>query len=283
MNRYIPFFYGSTSFFFKEKLHNIQRDVDYIYNNSFKELVDDIQKNTLKNKDYYLLSSNGDIALFNSSQLSSTDCVKAHEVNPINIYCGIYKRSSYSFGDDKEIIISINNAVLDLFFNQISIPDTTSKFRRLKNEITEKKIKASIAHELAHWVDDSIYKVFKKIVGDEKNLSKQRELLKLGTDLIDTTYFEIQAQIHGVAQIKNSFTKDEWDNFSVKDLFELYPPLADVIEIVYTKHDKQIALIWVRALLKRLNRERLLGKNMLTIFDIDELLESCLKPNIIYD
>lgn len=283
MERYIPFFSDFNVYSLKEKLHDIRQDVDFIYNNSFKELVDDIANDQLRDIEDYCLSNSTDIRIFKSSQLKTKDCRKANEITPISIYCGIYDSSFYSFGKEKEIKISINSDALDYFINKINIPNTKSFFRRLKNQVNENRMKASIAHELTHWIDDSIYKLFYNIVGDEIDPSKRDELLSFRSGLMDTTYYEIQAQIHGVQEIKNSYSIEEWNKLSVNDLFELYPPLADVIDKVYRSFNKEIAHSWIKAFLKRLNREHLLGKNMTKTLDIDRLFESCLRTNAIYD
>lgn len=283
MERYISYFYDSDFYFFKEKLYNIKKDVEFIYENSFKQIIDDLNNNNLKPKEQYIKAPNGDITIFKSSKLKSKYCVRANKVNPVNIYCGLYGSSSYGFGSEKEIIISLNENVFNLFFNIKHIPDGNSKLRRLKSEMTENKIKSSIAHELAHWIDDSIYKLFSNILHDEKDPIKQKKLLSFGTDILDTTYYEIQAQIHAIAQLKKKYSKKEWDLFTLNNLFEMYPPLANVIDVVYKKNNKELAVIWLKALLKRLNREKLLGANMVNSLDIEELFKECLKPNVIYN
>lgn len=281
MKRYVSYFYDSDFYFFKEKLYNIEKDVEFIYNNSFKKIIDDLSSNNLKPKEHYMKASNGDIAIFKSSQLKSKDCMKAHKANPVDICCGLYAQSSYGFGSEKEIIISLNQNTFNIFFANKYIPDGNSKLRRLKNEMTEDKIKASISHELAHWIDDSIYKLFANILHGEKDPIKQKELLSFGTDILDTTYYEIQAQIHAIAQLKKKYSKEKWDSLTLNNLFELYPPLADVIDKVYKKNNKELAIIWLKALLKRLNREKLLGVNMIKPLDINALFKECLKSNIV--
>jgi hypothetical protein len=281
MKRYVSYFYDSDFYFFKEKLYNIEKDVEFIYNNSFKKIIDDLISNNLKPKEHYMKASNGDIAIFKSSQLKSKDCMKAHKANPVDICCGLYGQSSYGFGSEKEIIISLNQDIFNIFFANKYIPDGNSKLRRLKNEMTEDKIKASISHELAHWIDDSIYKLFNNILHGEKDPIKQRELLSFGTDILDTTYYEIQAQIHAIAQLKKKHSKEKWDSFTLNNLFEIYPPLADVIDKVYKKNNKELAVIWLKALLKRLNREKLLGTNMVKPLNINDLFKECLKSSIV--
>ncbi len=63
--------------------------------------------------------------------------------------------------------------------------------------------------------------------------------------------------------------------------FEIYPPLADVIDKVYKKNNKDLAVIWLKALLKRLNREKLLGINMVKPLNINDLFKECLKSSVV--
>jgi hypothetical protein len=276
MERYIPYFHPNMHIL-QEKLYIIKMDVDYIYNIAFKEFIDDLNSNSLKELPYYM-NPNGDFAYISSNELKCNECVEANKVNPSDIYCGCYAASYYNFSKGGEIMLSLNFNVVKMIYNQIKIPLSTSKFRRLVNELSEKKIKATIAHELSHWLDESLYQVFSKLLGDEKDDEKVRKLLALKGNYADITYYEIQAQIHGVAQIKNKYKKEDWDKLTMNELFELYPPLADVIELLYKKNDEDIARIWLKGIIKRLHREHLLGKNMIKSLDIKKLLDECYHP-----
>lgn len=282
MEKYIRYFSDLNIFSLKEKLYNIRQDVDFIYNNSFKEIVDDIANNNLKDLSEYCLPNSKDIKIFKSSQLKAKDCKKAHEIIPIDIYCGLYDSSYYNFTKEKKVVVSINQGALDHFVQKINIPDTRSYFRRLKNQVNEDRMKASIAHELTHWIDDSLYQLFHHIVGDETDPKKRDNRLTFRTGLMDTTYYEIQAQIHGIQEIKKAYSSEKWNKLSINDLFELYPPLTDVIDKVRREFNKEIAYSWIRAILKRLDRENLLGKNMMKTLDINKLFEFCIKTDRVY-
>ena len=71
--------------FIKEKTYNIGKDVDMIYNKYFKKRIDKITKG-----EYNFPRGEMTYGTFNSSELKTKDCQKAHEINPVDIYCGIF-------------------------------------------------------------------------------------------------------------------------------------------------------------------------------------------------
>jgi len=75
------------------------------------------------------------------------------------------------------------------------------------------------------------------------------------------TYFEIDAIIHGIKAVKSKVGGKKWDTLTFKQVGELYTSLWSVItKLEYYGPD--VAKIYKKAILKRMHREKLLGKNM---------------------
>jgi len=147
-----------------------------------------------------------------------------------------------------------------------------SDYELFLNEITEHKLKATIAHELSHWISDSLYNSqIKKTINLAIKLDKHiKEVLRV--EDVNMSYFEIDAQIHGIKQIKRKKNK-YWDTYTLTDLFFMYPPLRATTTVLYNKYSKEVLDIWLKNLITRMNRENLLGKNMKKFPSIEELTE----------
>lgn len=270
MEKYVRFFEPQVNYKLLETLYSIQKDVDYIYDVCFSSFVDDYNNNRLKDLDRYIISHDNDFNFLSSYDLKTSLCKKANETNPISIFCGIYKSGSFfDFGVNR-LQITLNIDVIKFIYdNHISgkkdlesrINIKKAKFRMMAGEISITKIKATIAHELAHWIDESRYSVMSKIVDGEKDPEKRKQLLSLGYEDVDMTYFEIQAQIHGIKQLKSRHRK-YWDTYPLEKVFELYPVLYTIANKLDVRYGTDTLKIWIHFLVRRMNREKLLGKNM---------------------
>jgi hypothetical protein len=87
------------------------------------------------------------------------------------------------------------------------------------------------------------------------------------------TYFEIDAQIHGIKQLKQS-KKKEWDSRSLEDVILQYSLLKRIVDDIYGNYNKDILNIWLKDLVKRMHRENLLGKNMKLPIDLRRITEN---------
>ena len=131
----------------------------------------------------------------------------------------------------------------------------------IKYEITEERIKSAISHELSHCISDSLYnnhigRILKR--ADELN---NADIVKMGKKNVNMTYFEIDAQIHAIKELKRKH-KMKWDRLLLIDIFEMYTSLYFIASTLYKNYGQDILDIWQKMLLKRMIREKLLGKNM---------------------
>ncbi|WWT39344.1 hypothetical protein [Microcystis phage Mel-JY01] len=271
-----------------ERLYTVSRDVDTIYKlgkfESFiKSLYDrDKQRHEkLKSSNpneripkYYLPEypyqdtlGGTTFKYFSSEELKSKDCIMAHNLNPINIRCGIYRDGSYYDAVNKIIQISINYSALRHLYSSETIEDAISRLplQRQKKvfpkEFTPERIKATISHELSHWIDDSIHNNFINNLLINKQKFGYDWMQMLGVKNVNMTYFEIQGQIHGIKEARRKHLK-KWDTMTLADLFNIYPSLDNIHEKLSDMHGYEISKLWQTNLVRRMAREGLLGKNM---------------------
>jgi len=280
MKRYKSFIADSESDFLSPILENtfdINKDVDYLYNLFFKEFVNDFNNKKI-NLSYFILL---DKIKVKSSILETEDAKKAHEINPIMII----RNLSYGAGYDSlksNINLSLNKKTILLFikykYDLELIKDnlSISNFKSIIQEITEHRIKSMISHELSHWISDSLYNSHLTSLALLAKQNKNPELMKLDKENINLTYFEIDAQIHGIKNLKRQF-KDEWDLMTLEDVFFYYNNLKNTAQDVWYNYGKETLEIWEKNLLKRMQREGLLGKKMNHFVNIETLTEDLYK------
>jgi len=259
-----------TEYPLDEKTYRISRDVDFIYNKAFKHFIDNFNKQDYKGK--------LETKTLSSSMFTSPQGIEGSIKNPVIIVCGgIESGSSYN-PFRKQITISINTQAEDLIasynFDYVKIAGVLSskKYASILNEITEPRIKSTIYHELSHWLNDTF---------NNSNIEKQlvKGLTRLEYELLtkqdfDMSFLEIDAQIHGIKQLKRSVKN--WDTLSLSDVFTMYTALITIVNTIYKKYGKDTLVIYLQLLIKRMNREHLLGRNM----EITDILEYVTEGNI---
>jgi len=120
----------------------------------------------------------------------------------------------------------------------------------------------SIAHELSHWVDDALHNSFfikLKVFADQTNLTEKEFEDIYRSNPVDTMFFEINAQIHVIANLK-SRSKD-WETLTLSDIIMSHSGLRAVLLILY-ESGPDLIYKWTKALVKRMRREGLLTNNI---------------------
>ena len=240
-----------------ERLTEVDSDVNLLYDKFFKHDIDEINQTGIITRKMFNFSE------LDTSILQSEEAKKAHQMNPCKIE--INKGNNHYAPLLKVISLSINGAAYDYVLNRYkgvlndaieSLDDIPSQKRNLPIEFSEFRIKGSIHHELAHWIDDTMNKrhirkrIRKQIASDTKDLN--------GIP-VNSTKMEIQGQIHNIKQAYNTY-KDIWDDISFYKLLSLVPTLNHVYNEL--RKDYKLKKQWVRDIKTRMAREGLLGKNM---------------------
>ena len=239
-----------------EALINVDDDVNLIYNIFFKKDIDKISKTGYITKKMFLESET------DTSILTNEKSIEANEKNPCIIRIN-NKNISNAYDPIKNIIyMSVNDNALAFTLNNfdgdinraLEYLKNSNQYESFKMEFTEEKIKGSIHHELVHWIDDTFNKqhIKKRIVKRLNSNTKNSKNIP-----VDSTKMEIQAQIHNIKQLHNKYNH-KWDQLTLKDLFNLSPSL----NTIHNKLNKPFLKQWLIDLIKRMDREKLLGKNM---------------------
>lgn len=185
------------------------------------------------------------------------------------------------FWDKKEILRQVKNATI---------------FK----EITENKLKGTINHEMSHWIRNAMTGHIDKMFTKMKNRSediltkairtqpdvsqfdrdmKKSKIKSLTMGNISTvaTSYELDAYVHNIMEYKKSVGLKKYNKIKLSDLFTELPALRvikqafekyklkNIEDIVWSEKRpdyKQKWEEWQKHLIKRLDREKLLGKNM---------------------
>ena len=229
-----------------ERLTDVDIDVDMLYNKYFKHDVEELEGSgmyTNKIFNYYET---------NTSILQSEEAKQAHILNPCKII--INDGKNFYNPNEKTIGIGINDNASNYIFNnhggdfKKAIESLNpSQQSSLSKEFKEEKIKGSIHHELAHWIDDTMNKQhISKRIGKQIKLGRS----DLGGISVNASKMEIQGQIHNVKQLYNKY-KDTWDEMPFQKLLSLSIPLGTI----YKELSGDIRKQWIRDLKTRMNRE----------------------------
>ena len=269
-----------------ERTFDIDKDIDLLYNNIFKNYIEQLKNKTFKEKlntFYPIINSTGFLCKsIDSKILQESDCKLANDIKPIYIIGGIFDIDSKIVLDKKienrnYIIISVNKDLIELYINnnfsfkKLSSKISDKQIQFIVNSLKESYIKAMIYHELSHWLNDTLHNDHITKVVELSKKYNNVDILKLKTKDVNLTYFEIDAQIHAIKQYRRDNIKI-WDKLTLYQLFKLYPSLLSIYDDVKEKYGETIKDIWVKNLVKRMSRENLLGKKMepyfLDSFDI---------------
>lgn len=286
----------------KEKIYDINKDVDIIYNTSYKKFIEDFKNRKISIQKFEKLLQTFHIEI-DGNNLKSKDCINAQKINPIIILCTLSSEINSSYYDaivkkeeypivivpDIKIFRALINSNYNIDFKNINKFNLNSLDYSLTNEAhyrsTELNIKQRIAHELNHWIDDTAHGRFlmkrqlkAKDIEDNPILdikAKEKLIKKLmsqNKDLIVLNDTEFNSIIQQIQIIKNNVNENEWNRMSLEDLFIRSGTLYSLAKNIKYTIGKNGFINWQKDIIKRLNRENILGKNM-KYFIIFECIE----------
>lgn len=247
-----------------ERLMDVGDDVNYIYDNYFRAFIEETELTRKLNMET-LISG-----VISTSELKSPLATKANKINQCDIAINEKEHGFRNFYHPIKKLISLgvnasafqfaigsHSGFIDRAARGLAVDFGETKSKVFLKEFSESKIKGSIHHELAHWIDDTLH---------NSHIKHRALKVKEGgvTDMtikglpINADYLEIQAQIHNVLQLKNKY-EDIWDDITFMDLVEISPTLHGV----YNTLKNSVRDKWIRDLKTRMYREGLLGVNMI--------------------
>jgi hypothetical protein len=180
----------------------------------------------------------------------------------------------------------------------LDAPVGESRTKLFLNEFNPFKIKASIAHEISHWIRnsetehiDKLFTSFKNIVDKTPTVNKNIAISKAAASKVPDVVgsdMELDAYVHGIAKIKSDIGDSAYNKLTLADLYSTYNGLTTLMDkyrdwynnpagYIIRKYSKMPASFdpaetrdeisklwkeWQRRLVNRLSREDLLGDNM---------------------
>lgn len=255
-----------------EAVFNVDKLVDHIYEEVYEDFIDDIQswKNGAEPSSLRLKITNKNYDEDQiASRTNSNQIEEALELNPIQIFAGMSLNGNYYSPLESYIQLSFNQELYDFIQNakrkDALFWDTIGYFpkkliKRLMSEFDGNKIRASIAHELSHWLDDTFHNRHLKNKSMNARENNRSIVSNLNIPDIALSSFERDANIHALVEVKRRYSQEEWDNFTFEDLEDLDPAFhAVTINLLLIKgaYPK-----WKKYIIKRMHREGILGKNM---------------------
>jgi hypothetical protein len=252
-----------------EATFDLDAQVDYIWDNYFADYTEGIMQGA---------GMDADVEWFRSTELPKSDVIdKANDINPVDIYLHkVSKRYSCMYiPSQQRITIAFNKDAVDFIAYSGGIHGAVSRlqndgqWRKAKSivmEFSEARVKGSIYHELSHWLDDTLHNqnINKTLEKAQKAKPKnQRKVLNQNNPNVALTSFERDAQIHSIKQLKRTYS-DDWDSYTFDEMISLNPSLDTIYHNAKDGgySSKPYVDKWKKLILKRMDREGLLGYNM---------------------
>jgi len=238
----------------EERLMNVEDDVDFIYDKYLRDDIEEIKRTGILTIDMFPSPE------FKTNELKSKLAQKSDNLNPCRVLINTGKNYYSPMG--QLISVGVSSSAVDFVLKEFNgdlkeaineLDENQSK--SLSNEFSESKIKGSIHHELAHWIDDTLHNQHIKrraVNANEKGVGMTKKGLPINADKM-----EIQGQIHNIVQLKREYF-DVWDSLTFEDLLDLSPTL----NLINRQLSGDVKNKWRRNLITRMNRENLLGNNM---------------------
>jgi len=249
--------------FLIEKTFNVQIDVDYLYTKSKLDVlvslidagdIEGLRKFLSKGKTFLSISSN---------ELKSRSAKQASKIKPVLIDVGVFKGGSYYDTRTNYIQLSLNKSALQYFMTLDLDPKNAERelnkvSNRFMKEFKPSAIKGTIAHELAHWIDDVLHNQF---LSNRVTIAREKGIIGLAGKHNDVnhTEFEVNSQIHAIKEIKRSMGAREYNKITWIGLIQQKSSLMSNFKHFLSESDYNEFMI---SFVKRLHREKLLAKTL---------------------
>ena len=269
--------YGHSNLFFREKIRDmfcesnyvineamfdIYEDVDYIWENGFKVVIEYYKNNPKEIYNICSIKKDKIVVILKSINLPSSISKEASLDNPIDIYIGFINVGNSYDVRNRRINLTLNcSAIEALGLNGLEYIHKVEKtYPTIASEFSKLSLRGTISHELAHWLDESyhdknITRILKQVTKDKnkKNFSKTYFSL--------ATIQEIDANIHAINSMKHELGQEEWDKLTFMDILSKKPSLKHAFDKLKTL-DKKRYFEWKKRFFGRMAREGLIGKNV---------------------
>lgn len=242
-------------------IYDIDEDVELIYS-FFEDYINKINKTGIIER----LPMK---EIISSEILTSEIHRKCHSKNPCDIFINDYDLNSDNFYQPSGDLNSLNigKAIISLRLNKSAIKFIRDEFSGdiskanayhygVKEEFYSHRIKGSIRHELAHWIDDTINN--SHISDILSNNGVKRKMRSKDYNTVNILDFEIFAIMQNIYQLSIDF-KDIWDNLTFDQMLYKSTSLKHIKASSNTKDYST----WKRKIKRKMYKEGILGINMI--------------------
>lgn len=198
-------------------------------------------------------------------KLVSGDILKYIDSN-LTVKFGFFYQNSY-IPSKHEIKVGINiflcNDIKNKYDGNTNLNFVAKKLniKKIESEISRSRLFDALVHELTHWLDD--------VKNNNSLFSKEKEALNKIKPMswvynvkdIDSSYIEFNAQIHVIKSLKQIYYK-KWDSINILEMLSLDHSLKHLYRKF--RREKGVSYIknWLLKLIKRMEREKILGRKM---------------------
>ena len=185
---------------------------------------------------------------FSSADLKSGVCRVANKIKPIKIEIYTMVPNNMYCAEDSLLGMGMPAGSIKSLALYDELSDTDK--RVIKTEFTSIRVRSTIVHELAHWIDDAMHNLHLTRHGDNlaSYIKGANPVATLGTA-------EINSVVYQIAQIKKDIGDSAYNNLNFNELCELHPHL---LKLNSSQHSKE----WRKLVLSRMSREGLLTPKM---------------------
>lgn len=245
----------------------IAPDVDHIYKTFFRDDVYRIQNSKPHGAGRrYIIRAN----MVDKAKVFKTDYMKnIHRMNPMDIM--INGGTNYYNSIEGVVSLSLSGPALKALAGRTLdkfIEDHPYYASRIRQDLSPNRIKESIYHELAHYVDDTVNNhhltnMKMKILGatDEGNPNKAWRIKNRGEKHTYLTDFEMEAMTHSIYQVYRQNHKI-WDRLTFEEMLQKSPSMWKLYKEFLDSPDRSLIADFKKKMRKRLHREGLLGRRM---------------------
>lgn len=256
-----------------EALLEMDSDIDKLYDKFFKKVIDEINEFNTDSfqfvdrmRELYAKSDGYPLSkLIADGIITNEKVIEANTKEPTILYImtgnGNVYRPRVGSNYQSEIHIDFNDQAYGIVKSWHKGHDNIQEMAdvilsgnqrtQFVNEFTPAKIKASINHEFAHFVDDILNN---RHLSGKLVISPKFAQYSLANTPFDT-YMEVEGQIHNIKQLKRTLI-DKWDSMAFDDIFQYSQSIEP------NKLSGKALERWKKMIKKRMAREGLLGKSM---------------------
>ncbi len=251
-----------------ESLRKVDRDVEAIFDLAFKLALKALYAG---NYDEFLGMTEQRIIppnrVISFGFFQSAILKQAMEINPVTIVLN-HPRGNFYDPESRVLAFGINGSAVKQVrthaknhINVVRVQFGDEMSTLYQRTLSAPKVKATIHHELAHYLDDTFNNShIHSRLSNIRDKPQLRKRLQGGVGQMNASFVEIEGQIHNIFQMRKAY-RSRWDKISFDEMLKLDDSIYFIAKGIKEKNAGEYAE-WRRGLMERMAREGLLGAKM---------------------